>query len=133
VRDCREEQPPGTGPLAMSVAVDSAGGFRLVAAGELAAVRVGGGIAQAFQSYPALLLGDGAVPRHARIPPGTGSTWRTATRGSPLGLLRNGKILIGVAPGAACRLGWSPGAVKQHSGALWPETSDIKLRVLNFK
>jgi hypothetical protein len=58
----REVQAPGVGPLSTAVTVDSAGAVRLVGADGIAAARTRGGISLAFQSYPALLTGDGAVP-----------------------------------------------------------------------
>jgi len=65
VRDGREIQPPGTGPLAAAVVVDGAGVVRIVAARDIDSVRAAGAVAQAFQSYPALLEA-GRVPRPLR-------------------------------------------------------------------
>lgn len=92
VRDGREEQPPGHGPLSMSFVVDGGGGVRLVAADEIPAVRARGGIAAAFQTYPALLV-DGAVPAALQA---AGRGVDVAHRDSrlALGLLPHGRILI---------------------------------------
>ncbi|HEX6040337.1 phosphodiester glycosidase family protein [Longimicrobium sp.] len=93
VRDGREEQPPGQGPLSMAFVVDGAGGVRLVTADELPAVRARGGIAAAFQSYPALLVGDGQVPAQLAA---AGRGVDVAHRDSrlALGLLPDGRILV---------------------------------------
>jgi hypothetical protein len=57
-----ELRPPGTGPLSMGVVADTAGHLRLVPPDSIAAVRAAGGVATAFQSYPALLTGSGEIP-----------------------------------------------------------------------
>src|SRR5687768_8658293 len=61
VRDGVELQPPGTGSVAMAFVVDSAGVPSLLEPAELAAKRAH--VRLAFQSYPALLVGNGALPR----------------------------------------------------------------------
>jgi exopolysaccharide biosynthesis protein len=60
VREGEEVQQPGTGSLGMSFVVDRAGGVSLVSRDELPAVR--SKALSAFQSYPALLVGDGELP-----------------------------------------------------------------------
>jgi hypothetical protein len=55
---------PGAGPLSVAVAVDTAGTVRWIPGDSLATPP--GGIAAAFQSYPTLLAGDGAVPAALR-------------------------------------------------------------------
>lgn len=92
VRDGVEEQPPGAGPLAMAIVMDSRGALRLASAGETAAVRAAGGIEQAFQSYPALLL-DGAVPAPLRAP-GRGIDVAHRDARLALGTLGDGRLLI---------------------------------------
>jgi len=92
VRDGVEEQPPGAGPLAMAVVVDSRGGVHLAGAGETASVRAAGGIAQAFQSYPALLM-DGAVPMPLRAS-GRGIDVAHRDARLALGTLADGRLLI---------------------------------------
>lgn len=62
VRSAREVQPPGSGTLSMALVVDRSGAARLVPADSIAAARGGGGVVEAFQSYPMLLRDDGAVP-----------------------------------------------------------------------
>jgi len=92
VRDGREEQQPGSGPLAMAFVADTAGRVRLASAGELPGVRARGGIAAAFQSYPALLL-DGRVPAPLTE---AGRGVDVAHRDSrlALGVLPDGRLLI---------------------------------------
>jgi hypothetical protein len=92
VRDGLEIQPPSRGPLAAAVVVDSAGSVRIVPSHDVESVRARGGIAQAFQSYPALLDG-GRVPRalqHAGL--GVDVAHRDARLA--LGVLPNGQVLI---------------------------------------
>jgi exopolysaccharide biosynthesis protein len=66
VRDGVEEQAPGTGSLGMSFVVDRAGAVSLVTRDELPSVR--GKAVHAFQSYPAVLIGDGQVPWELQAP-----------------------------------------------------------------
>ncbi|HKP74981.1 MAG TPA: phosphodiester glycosidase family protein [Longimicrobiaceae bacterium] len=94
VRDGREEQPPGTGALAMALVVDSSGTARLVMPGELSAVRARGGISAAFQSYPALLV-DGRVPA-ALAAPGRGVDVAHRDSRLALGVLPDGRLLIAI-------------------------------------
>ncbi|HEX6534874.1 MAG TPA: phosphodiester glycosidase family protein [Gemmatimonadaceae bacterium] len=93
VLDGREVQPPGTGALSMAVVVDTSGALRLIEAGAIAGARAAGGIVHAFQSYPALLVGDGEVPRALR---GAGRGIDVAHRDSRLaiGTLRDGRVLV---------------------------------------
>lgn len=92
VRDGREEQPPGHGPLSMAFVVDGAGGVRLVSADEIPEVRRRGGIAAAFQTYPALLV-DGDVPAPLRAG-GRGVDVEHRDSRLALGMLPDGRILI---------------------------------------
>lgn len=96
-----ELQPPGRGPLAPAVVVDSAR-VRMVEPDSLEAVRRSA--FTAFQSYPTLLSGDGVVPEAVR-PLGT---TKVAASGDSvvmvdlthrdsriaLGILRDGKVLV---------------------------------------
>ena len=66
VRDGVESQEPGTGSLGMSFVVDRAGGVSLVTREELPAAR--SQALHAFQSYPALLVGDGRLPWELQAP-----------------------------------------------------------------
>src|SRR5215831_3818123 len=60
VRDGVEMQPPGSGSVAMAFVVDSNGVPSLVEQSEVPARR--GHVRLAFQSYPALLVGNGSLP-----------------------------------------------------------------------
>jgi phosphodiester glycosidase len=64
VEDGVETQAPGSGSLAMAFVVDSAGRAALLTADELPPVR--GQVRTAFQSYPALLIGEGEEPWELR-------------------------------------------------------------------
>jgi exopolysaccharide biosynthesis protein len=61
VRDGVEQTPAGSGSVAMAFVVDSAGVPSLVEPTEIEARR--GHVRLAFQSYPALLIGNGELPR----------------------------------------------------------------------
>lgn len=93
VRDGVELRPPGRGPLAPAVVADSTGTLRFVPPDSIAAVRDGGGIRTAFQSYPAVLLEDGAVPAALRT---DGAGVNLTHRDSRLALceLRDGRWLV---------------------------------------
>ena len=93
VRDGHELQPPGTGPLSMGLVVDTAGGVRLVPVDSIDALRGDAGVAEAFQSYPALLRGDGSVPPELMgADRGVDVTHRDSRLA--IGQLRDGRILI---------------------------------------
>ncbi len=62
VLDGREWRPPGVGPLSTAVVVDSAGTVRLLPPSALTDESRARGVAEAFQSFPTLLDGDGEVP-----------------------------------------------------------------------
>lgn len=93
VRDGVELRPPGRGPLAPAVVADATGALRFVAPDSIAAVRARGGIRTAFQSYPAVLLDDGAVPAALRT---EASGVNLTHRDSRLALceLRDGRWLV---------------------------------------
>jgi len=93
VQDGRELSPPGVGPLSTAVVFDSSGAVRFVPARSLAAVRVAGGIANGFQSYPTLLTGDGDVPA-ALLAEGRGVDLRHRDSRVALGEMRDGSLLI---------------------------------------
>ncbi len=96
VTDGRELAPPGTGPLAMAVLVDSSGVVHFVEADSLASARARGHIANAFQSYPTLLTGDGEVPELLRA---TASPLLDLTHRDSrvaIGELRDGRVLIAI-------------------------------------
>ena len=93
VRNGREVRAPGFGPLAPAIVVDSSGRVRLVPPDSVPLVRREGGIATAFQSYPAVLVRDGELP-----PPlfeeGRGVNLRHRDARLALGLLRDGHVLV---------------------------------------
>ncbi len=93
VRDGVERQPPGRGPLAPAVVVGLDGSFRIVAADSIAAVRASGQVAEAFQSYPALLVGDGGVPEPIRAA-GQGVDLEHRDSRLAIGELRDGRMLV---------------------------------------
>jgi hypothetical protein len=93
VRDGLEQQAPGRGPLAPAVVIDQDGTFRIVPADSIAAERASGRVAEAFQSYPALLDGDGVVPEPVRTE-GLGVDLRHRDARLAVGELRDGRMLI---------------------------------------
>ncbi len=93
VRNGVEEQAPGRGPLAPAVVIDRDGAFRIVPAESIGAERASGRVAEAFQSYPALLDGDGAVPEPIRTE-GLGVDLRHRDARLAVGELRDGRMLI---------------------------------------
>jgi hypothetical protein len=100
VHEGAEWRAPGRGALAPAVVVDSAGGVRLVPPDSIAAVRAAGGVREAFQSYPALLLGDGDVPAPLRAP-GRGVDVAHRDARLALGVLRDGRVLVALTRFAA--------------------------------
>jgi exopolysaccharide biosynthesis protein len=111
VRDGVEMQPPGSGTLAMAFVVDSTGIPALVEQSEIAARR--GHVRIAFQSYPALLAGDGAIPPELR---GSGRGVDLSHRDSrlALGIRDDGSVVValtrftGLGSGAGEMLPWGP-------------------------
>ena len=93
VREGVERQAPGSGPLAPAVVVDGDGRMRIVPAESIAVERARGRAAEAFQSYPTLLEGDGEVPLPLRRE-GLGVDLRHRDARLALGELRDGRILI---------------------------------------
>ena len=93
VHQGREIRPPGYGPIAPAVVVDSTGAVRFVPFDSIAAVRDAHTAVEAFQSYPALLEGEGTIP--AAIAD-TGRGVDLAHRDSRLviGETRDGRILL---------------------------------------
>ena len=93
VHERREIRPPGYGPLAPAVVVDSTGALRLVPFDSIAAVRRSGVAVEAFQSYPAILDGDGTVPAALAD---TGRGVDLAHRDSRLviGETRDGRVIL---------------------------------------
>jgi hypothetical protein len=110
VRDGVETQSPGTGTLGMAFVVDSAGGVSLVTPAELPAVRAHARLA--FQSYPALLIGDGKEPWELQA---AGRGVNLEHRDSRLGLctLEDGSLVVALTRftglgGQAETLPWGP-------------------------
>jgi hypothetical protein len=93
VRDGVELRAPGTGPLSAAVVVDTTGRVRLVPPDSIAALRGDPAVAQAFQSYPALLAGDGEVPAALRVP-GLGVDLQHRDARLAVGELRDGRLLL---------------------------------------
>jgi hypothetical protein len=91
VQDGVERQRPGTGPLAPAVVVDTGGRMGLVPPDSLAGVRAGTRLA--FQSYPTVLEGDGAVPAALRTE-GLGVNRRHRDARLALGETRDNRILV---------------------------------------
>ena len=90
-----ERRPPGTGPLAPALVVDTAGAVRLVPPDSIAGTRGDPAVREAFQSYPSLLVEDGEIPRPLREAGlGVDLTHRDARLA--LGLDREGKLLIAI-------------------------------------
>jgi hypothetical protein len=93
VRDGIERQAPGSGPLAPAVVIDRSGTLRLVPPDSIASVRASGQVLEAFQSYPMILEGDGAIPRAIRSA-GTGVDLEHRDARLAIGELRDGRVLI---------------------------------------
>lgn len=83
-------QPPGTGPLAPGVVFHGDGRVTMPPQDSLAGFA---GAIEAFQSYPALLMGDGEVPEALRIP-GLGVDLTHRDSRLAFGLLRDGRVLV---------------------------------------
>ncbi len=93
VREGIELQAPGRGPLAPAVVMGRDGTVRIVPADSIAAERASGRVAEAFQSYPALLDGDGAVPEPIRTA-GSGVDLEHRDSRLAFGELRDGRVLV---------------------------------------
>jgi exopolysaccharide biosynthesis protein len=91
VRDGIELQEPGTGTLAMSLVIDSAGAASLATPAELMSVRPRA--RTAFQSYPALLTGNGEMPWELQAD-GRGADLRHRDSRLALGTLEDGSIVV---------------------------------------
>ena len=91
VQDGSETQEPGGGTVAMSFVVDSAGRASLVMPNELPLVR--GHVQLAFQSYPALLIGNGAEPWELQAP-GRGVDLEHRDSRLAIGTLEDGAVVV---------------------------------------
>lgn len=87
----REQQSPGSGPLAPAVVTDSSGSVRLVLPDSIAGQR--GKVRLAFQSYPTLLFDGGTVPPQLAAD-GRGIDREHRDARLALGTLRDGKVLV---------------------------------------
>ncbi len=93
VRDGVEEQQPGSGSLGMSFVVDRAGSVSLVTREELPSAR--SSALHAFQSYPALLVGEGQLPWELQAPErGVDLAHRDSRLA--LGLMDDGSVVIAI-------------------------------------
>lgn len=114
VRDGVEASPPGTGTLAMSFVVDSAGIPSMLTPAELPRAR--GHVRLAFQSYPALLTNDGELPFELQAP-GRGADLDHRDSRLAIGILDDGSVVIALTRfkgfGAAGEtLPWGPTVVE---------------------
>lgn len=91
VRDGVEHQEPGSGSVAMAFVVDSGGDAALVTQEELPSVRTRA--RTAFQSYPALLTGDGEMPPELQVP-GRGVDLTHRDSRLALGTLEDGSVIV---------------------------------------
>jgi len=99
VRDGRQAQPPGAGPLSMAFCALADGALRFVPVDAIpAAAR--GPVAWAFQSYPVLLGGDGEVPAQLAAP-GLGVDLAHRDARLAIGELRDGRVLVALTRFAA--------------------------------
>jgi exopolysaccharide biosynthesis protein len=93
VDDGEERYAPGTGPLAPALVVDTSGSLALLPADSIAAARGDRAVREAFQSYPALLAGDGEIPRPLREP-GLGVDLEHRDARLAIGVDREGGLLV---------------------------------------
>lgn len=85
----QQRQRPGVGPLAPGVVFRQDGGVAMPPPDSLSV----DGVAEAFQSYPTLLAGDGVVPLPLRQD-GLGVDLRHRDSRLAFGLLRDGRVLV---------------------------------------
>lgn len=117
VRDGVEQQPPGSGSVAMAFVVDSAGVPSLLEPGEIEGKR--GHVSLAFQSYPALLVGDGQLPRELQAD-GRGVSLTHRDSRLALCLLTDGSVVVALTRVAGLgstleTLPWGPTVVEMAS------------------
>lgn len=93
VRDGRELQRPGAGPLASALVISADGSLHIVHAEELRAIRASPGVLHAFQSYPALLRADGQVT-NPLTSEGRGVDLRHRDARLAVGLLRDSTLIV---------------------------------------
>jgi hypothetical protein len=95
VKGGEERRPPGAGPLAPALVVDTAGTVTLVPPDSIAGARGSPAVREAFQSYPSLLVEDGEIPRPLREA-GLGVDLEHRDARLALGLDREGRLLIAI-------------------------------------
>jgi len=88
-----ELQPAGNGPLSAALVVDEEGGVELLEPAAIPDARAGGRVREAFQSYPAILVGDGQVPDALRVQ-GSGVDLEHRDSRLALCMLRDGRQLF---------------------------------------
>ena len=93
VHEGYEVLPPGRGPLAMAIAQDSSGRVQWIEDTEIERAHVTLQPRVAFQSYPALLIGDGRLPVQLQAP-GRGIDIAHRDARLAIGELRDGSLLI---------------------------------------
>lgn len=93
VRDGHELQPPGGGTLAAALVIDASGRPAIVPADSIAAVRARDVVAEAVQSYPALLEGDGVLPP-ALASPGKGVDLEHRDSRLAVGVDADGRLVV---------------------------------------
>jgi hypothetical protein len=94
-----QHRPPGRGPLAPALAVDSAGSLRWVAADSVGAPGAVP-VRDAFQSYPTLLDGDGTIPLALRAA-GLGVDHEHRDARVAIGMDREGRVIVALTRFAA--------------------------------
>ena len=114
VHNGNETSPPGTGTLAMSFVVDSAGIPSMLTPAELPRAR--GHVRLAFQSYPMLLTGEGDLPPELQ-PAARAIDLEHRDSRLAIGLMPDGSVIIALtrftALGAAGEtLPWGPTVVE---------------------
>lgn len=92
VRDAREIQAPGFGPLSSALVIQQDGGLQVIHAESLSSVRRSTTVTHAFQSYPTLLK-RGEIPAQL-LTEKRGVDLRHRDGRLAVGMLRDSKILI---------------------------------------
>lgn len=93
IREGVEVQPPRHGPLSSALIIDRKGRASIIDADEIPGARKRTDILTAFQSYPAILTGNGRVPEPLRAP-GRGVDLEHRDSRLALGLLPDGHLLF---------------------------------------
>lgn len=111
--------PPGRGPLSSAVVVTRTGELHMVDGDNVQRWRASGDVAEAFQTYPTLLVGDGELPLPLREGNAIDRTHRDARLA--IGLDREGRVLL-----AFTRLDVAiPGADRIPLGLTVPEMAAV--------